>query len=143
MCSEVTKNHFLAAYLTGDLDVLDSCLQAPVVKNQHDIHQKPTDWLIRRVLGSTENAPLLQLHRQGKLGKRVFLTVVGCHSIKVTSHTETINLRDFFRSPHVREERGEISLDDWLRTFHATSMKKKLKDADIETPAKFPRSLVL
>jgi len=64
----VTKNHFLAAYLTGDLDVLDSCLQASA----------------------------------GQHGKRSFIAIA--------------------------QERGEISLDDWLRTFHATSMKKKLKE---------------
>jgi len=61
-------NHFLAAYLTGDLDVLDSCLQASA----------------------------------GQHGTRSFIAIA--------------------------QERGEISLDDWLRTFHATSMKKKLKE---------------
>ena len=63
---------------------------------------------------------------------RGFSDCCGMPFNKGHSHTEIVNLRDFLRSPHVREERGEISLDDWLRTFHATSMKKKLKDADIE-----------
>ena len=86
---------------------------------------------MRRVLGSTENAHLLQLHRQGKLGKRFFRLLWDASK----ERSQSYYIREiFFRSPHVREERGEISLDDWLRTFHATSMKKKLKDADIETP---------
>eukprot|EP00435_Cladocopium_sp_Y103_P026490 s1577_g6.t1 len=65
---EGTKNHFLAAYLTGDLEVLDYCLQA--------------------------NA--------GKHGQRSFIAIA--------------------------QEHGEISLDEWLRMFHAASMKKKLKE---------------
>lgn len=65
---EDSKNHFLAAYLTGDLEVLDFCLQASA----------------------------------GKHGQRSFIAIA--------------------------QEHGEISLDEWLRMFHAASMKKKLKE---------------
>lgn len=65
---EESRNHFLAAYLTGDLEVLDFCLQASA----------------------------------GKHGQRSFIAIA--------------------------QEHGEISLDEWLRMFHAASMKKKLKE---------------
>lgn len=107
-------------------------------------HPPKTNGLVDEAsAGQHGKRSFIAIAQAGQVVEEVFLTVVGCHSIKVTSHTEIVNLRDFFRSPHVREERGEISLDDWLRTFHATSMKKKLKDADIEPPAKFRRSLVV
>lgn len=107
-------------------------------------HPPKTNGLVDEAsAGQHGKRSFIAIAQAGQVVEEVFLTFVGCHSIKVTSHTEIVNLRDFFRSPHVREERGEISLDDWLRTFHATSMKKKLKDADIEPPAKFRRSLVV
>ena len=76
MCSEVT-NHFLAAYLTGDLDVLDSCLQAPL-KNHHDIH------LYNRLVdeasaGQHGTRSFIAIAQAGQVGEEVFLNVVGCH----------------------------------------------------------------
>ena len=76
MCSEVTKNHFLAAYLTGDLDVLDSCLQAPL-KNHHDIHL--CNGLIDEAsAGQHGKRSFIAIAQAGQVEEEVFPTVVGC-----------------------------------------------------------------